>query len=191
MGPRGIRDSIIMFIYGSGKGSRTAPRRRRFEESIMAARTGVKIMLSGVHLCCGGCTDAADNALRSVEGVDSDCDMDRGTVSITAGDATKARQALDSLARAGLYGVSDNPSLAMRPVGEIPVGKVNRLRVSGIHNCCDLCCDAIQRAVATVDGVTGDTARPGGTSFEVVGDFRPASLVKVLNDAGFSAHVES
>lgn len=157
----------------------------------MAAQTGIKVVLSGVHLCCGGCTDAADDALRSVEGVDSHCDMDRGTVSFTARDADSARQALNRLARAGLYGVSDNPSLAMRPVGEIPAGKVDRLRVSGIHNCCDLCCDAIQGAIATVDGVTGDTARPGTEAFDVVGDFRPASLVKALNDAGFSARVES
>lgn len=157
----------------------------------MATQTGINVVLNGVHLCCEGCTDAADDALRSVEGVVSHCDMDRGTVIFTAGDAATARQALDSLARAGLYGVSDNPNLAMRPVGEIPAGTVNRLRVSGIHNCCDLCCDAIQGAIATVDGVTGNTACPGATAFEVVGDFRPASLVKALNDAGFSAHVES
>jgi len=101
MGPPEIRESIIMFIYGSGKGSRTASLRRRFEESIMATQAGIKVVLSGVHLCCEGCTDAADDALRSVEGVDSRCDMDRGIVRFTAGNATKARQAPDSLARAG------------------------------------------------------------------------------------------
>jgi len=117
--------------------------------------------------------------------------MAEGTVNFTAGDAVAAQAALDSLAAAGFHGVSDKPDLAMRPMGEVPLGKVGRLRVSGIHNCCDLCSDAIQRAVATVEGVSGDTARPGSTTFEVVGDFRATSLVKALNDAGFSARVEA
>ena len=41
-----------------------------------------------------------------------------------------------------------------------------------------------------MDGVTGDTARPRATTFEVTGDFDAAALVKALNAAGFSARVE-
>jgi periplasmic mercuric ion binding protein len=77
----------------------------------------------------------------------------------------------------------------MKPVGNIPHGKVNSLRISGIHNCCGPCCDAIKEAIATVDGVTGDTAKPASTTSEVTGDFHAAALVKALNDAGFSGQV--
>ena len=37
--------------------------------------------------------------------------------------------------------------------------------------------------------LTGDTADPGATTFEVTGDFRAADLVEELNCAGFSARV--
>lgn len=155
----------------------------------MATRTEIQVELTGVHLCCQGCVNAANAALRNVEGVNSRCDMENGTVTFTAGAATAARQALDSLAAAGFCGRTDNQDLAMKPVGEVPHGKVTRLRISGIHNCCGPCCDAIKGAIATVDGVTGNTAQPRATTFEVTGDFHAAALVKALNDAGFSAQV--
>jgi periplasmic mercuric ion binding protein len=156
----------------------------------MSTRSKFQVKLTGVHLCCQGCVNAVDAALRSVEGVNSHCDMENGTVTLTAGDAATARKALDSLAAAGFYGSTDNQDLAMRPVGEVLHGKVNSLRVSGIHNCCGPCCDAIKGAIATVDGVSGDTAKPRATTFEVTGDFHSAALVKALNDAGFSAQVK-
>ena len=155
----------------------------------MATRTEVEVELTGVHLCCQGCVNAASAALRSVAGVGSRCDMENRTVTLTAGDDSAARKALDALAAAGFYGTSDNPNLAMKPVGDVPQGRVNRATVSGIHNCCGPCCRAIKGAVASVDGVTGDTAEPGVTAFEVAGDFRPAALVEALNAAGFSARV--
>jgi periplasmic mercuric ion binding protein len=77
----------------------------------------------------------------------------------------------------------------MKAVSDIPPGKVKSLKVSGIHNCCGPCCEAIKGAIATVEGVTGDTARPRATSFEVTGDFHAADLVRALNAAGFSAQV--
>ena len=70
----------------------------------MATRTEIEVELTGVHLCCQGCVNAADAALRSVEGVSSRCDMENGTVTFTAGDAAAARKALDALAAAGFYG---------------------------------------------------------------------------------------
>ena len=64
--------------------------------------TETKIELTGVHLCCEGCVNAVDAALMDVEGVNSRCDMENGTVTFTAGDAAAAREALDSLAAAGI-----------------------------------------------------------------------------------------
>jgi copper chaperone CopZ len=156
----------------------------------MATRTEVEVELTGVHLCCQGCVNAADAAIRSVEGVGSRCDMENGTVTLTAGDDDAARKALDALAAAGFYGRSNNKHLAMKPVGNVPNGKVKRLKVSGIHNCCGLCCRAIKGAISAVDGVIGDTAEPGVTTFEVTGDYRATELVEELNAAGFSARVE-
>jgi mercuric ion binding protein len=155
----------------------------------MATRNGIKVELTGVHLCCQGCVNAVDAALRSVEGVDSRCDVENGTVAVTASDAGAAQRALDALAAAGFHGTSDNNQLAMKAVSDVPQGKVRSLKVSGIHNCCGPCCEAIKGAIATVEGVTGDTAKPRATSFEVTGDFHAADLVRALNSAGFSAQV--
>jgi copper chaperone CopZ len=101
----------------------------------------------------------------SVEGVNSRCDMEKGTVAFTASDNATAQKALDALAAAGFHGSADNNQLAMKAVSNIPKGKVKSLKVSGIHNCCGPCCVAIKEAITTVEGVTGDTAKPRATSF--------------------------
>jgi catalase len=155
--------------------------RRRTEE--------IRVEVTGVHLCCQGCVDAVDAAMKNVAGVTSHCDMEKKTVSLTAGDGAVAQKALDAIAAAGFHGSTDHARLAMKAVSGIPRGRVKSLNVSGIHNCCDLCCDAIKGAIATVDGVTGDTAIPGATTFAVMGDFQAAALVQALNAAGFSAQV--
>lgn len=155
----------------------------------MATRNEIKLKLTGVHLCCQGCVNAADAALRSMDGVNSRCDMEHGTITVMASDAIAAQKGLDALAFAGFYGHSDNNQLVMKAVSDIPAGKVKSLKVSGIHNCCGPCCLAISEAINTVEGVTGDTAKPRATSFEVTGDFSAADLVKALNRAGFSAQV--
>lgn len=67
----------------------------------MAKHSQVKVELAGVHLCCQGFVNAADAALMSVEGVKFRCDMENGTVVLTAGDAAAAQKALDALAAAG------------------------------------------------------------------------------------------
>jgi len=156
----------------------------------MANHSQRKVVVTGVHLCCQGCVDAADAALMSVAGVTSRCDMENGTATLTAGDDVAAQKALDALAAAGFYGRTGNQKLVMKAVSDIPRGKVNRLKVSDIHNCCGPCYRAIKEAITTVAGVTGDTAAPQATTFDVMGDFDAAALVKALNAAGFSAQVE-
>jgi mercuric ion binding protein len=155
----------------------------------MATRYEIKVELTGVHLCCQSCVNAVDAALTSVEGVNSRCDMEKGTVAFTASDNATAQKALDALAAAGFHGSAASNQLAMKAVSEILPGKVKSLKVSGIHNCCGPCCAAIKEAITTVEGVTGDTAKPRATSFEVTGDFYAADLVRALNSAGFSAQV--
>jgi hypothetical protein len=72
----------------------------------MATRDEFKVKLTGVHLCCQGCVNAADAALRSVDGVASQCDMEHGVVTVMASDAIAAQKGLDALAFAGFYGHS-------------------------------------------------------------------------------------
>ena len=113
--------------------------------------------------------------------------MANGT--LTAKDDTAAQKALDAIAAAGLHGETGNEHLAMQAERNIPSGKVRKLTISGIHNCCQPCYEAIEGAIETVDGVTGDTAQPGKTPFEVTGTFETVALVRALNTAGFHAKV--
>jgi hypothetical protein len=115
--------------------------------------------------------------------------MSRGTVTLTAGSVAAAQKALDAIA-AGLHGETGNPHLAMSAEPNIPAGRVQSLTVSGIHNCCQPCYEAIKGAIDSIDGVTSDTARPGKTSFEVTGNFSAVELVRALNAAGFHARVK-
>jgi periplasmic mercuric ion binding protein len=148
------------------------------------------LKLKGVHLCCGGCVDAVATALESVPVATFQCDMENGTVTLTAEDDVAAQKALDAIAAAGLHGETGNERLKMKAEPNIPPGKVRRLRVSGIHNCCQPCCEAIKGAARSVEGVTSDTTEPGETAFEVRGNFSAAELVRALNAAGFHAKVK-
>jgi copper chaperone CopZ len=62
------------------------------------------VQLKGVHLCCGGCTNAIATALEGAPGVAFQCDMEHGIVALTAKDNAMAQQALDAIAGAGLHG---------------------------------------------------------------------------------------
>ncbi|HEX5470836.1 MAG TPA: hypothetical protein VFW73_03065 [Lacipirellulaceae bacterium] len=74
---------------------------------------------------------------------------------------------------------------------KVPTRRVTRARLSGIHNCCGPCCDAIRDAITSVAGVIDDTAEPGRSEFEVTGDFVPAELIEALHGAGFHAEIET
>jgi len=156
----------------------------------MTNQAETKVVLKGVHLCCDLCVDGVGVALKGVEGVKARCDIGSKTVTLTAKDDAAVQNALDALAAAGYHGDTGDQQLAMKAQGNVPQGKVKVLKVSGIHNCCWPCCQAIKGAIETVAGVTGDTAVSEATAFEVTGDFDAASLVKALNVAGFSAQVK-
>lgn len=152
--------------------------------------TETQVELKGVHLCCGGCVAAVTRAVASVPGGACQCDMDNRTVHLTAADDRAAQKALDAIAAAGLHGETDNENLAIRPERNIPPGKVRKVTVSGIHNCCQPCYEAIKTALDTVKGITGDTVEPEKTTFEVTGHFEAAALIEALNAAGFHARVK-
>ena len=64
----------------------------------MLTHSEVQVTLAGVHLCCQGCVDAVNEALVSVDGVRSNCDMENRTVTFTSNDTAAARMALDAFA---------------------------------------------------------------------------------------------
>ena len=50
----------------------------------MGKQSEIKVKVTGVHLCCQGCVDAVDAAVKNVAGVTSRCDMEKRAVALTA-----------------------------------------------------------------------------------------------------------
>lgn len=153
------------------------------------AAAETKVTVSGVHLCCGGCVIGAEEAVEGLEGVKIECSMKDKSIVITGKDDGAAQKAVDALADSGFYGKVDSKTVNFKPVAT-PEGKVKRLEVSGVHNCCGSCNRAIKGAIKTVDGVTADTATSKSDSFVVEGDFDAKQLVNALLGAGFYISVK-
>jgi mercuric ion binding protein len=146
-----------------------------------------KVEVKGVHLCCPGCTKAVNKAIAD-SGARSTANQGVKTVFITAADDAAAQKAVDAMAAAGFHGKTDSDKIKMPEAKDVPAGKVKKLEVTGAHNCCGACNNAIKGALKKVAGVTGDTAAANNKDFAIEGDFSAADAIKALYDAGY--HVE-
>lgn len=154
------------------------------------ARAETTVELKDTHLCCPACVKAVGETLKGIEGVTGKCDTKAKTVTITAKDEATAQKAIDALVAAGFYGTTDSDKVKVHDDSGVKAGKVKTLTLTNVHNCCGACTSAIKNAIKKVDGVTGDTVKAKGDTFEVTGDFDAAALVKALNTAGFHAKVK-
>jgi copper chaperone CopZ len=155
-----------------------------FGWSVQAADTSVK--LSDVHLCCNGCVKGVDKALSGVTGAKAQSDKDAGTVTINAPDKATAQKAVDALVAAGYYGKSSDAAIKVTANSGAKNGKVQSLKVTGMHLCCNKCVTSVTEALSKVPGVKGNTAAKGAESFEVTGDFNAKDAFTELNKAGLS-----
>jgi len=154
------------------------------------ARAETKVEVKGVHICCGACVSAANKILKGVDGAKGVVDRKAKSITITAPDDATAQKALDALAAGGFHGDTGNKDLTFKDDSGASAGKVKKVTVSGIHNCCGACTAGIKAAVKKVDGATGSTVKPKAETFDVTGDFDATDLVKTLNKAGFHVKVE-
>jgi periplasmic mercuric ion binding protein len=151
-----------------------------------AAFAVTKVTLSDVHICCVTCQEAIEHAALGVKGANVSVDRDTNKVSISASDDSIVQAALDAVANAGFYGKSDNDAVAMKPsaVDE----KSSSAEFAGFHNCCGGCSSSLEEAVKSIAGV--QTVTVSKRSCLVKGDFNVASVLKAINNAGFSASVK-
>jgi copper chaperone CopZ len=149
-----------------------------------SAETTVKI--SNVHLCCKSCVVGAEKAVAKAKGAAAAVDKDGGSVTISGADKATVQAAVDALVADGYYGKSSSSEIALKDIRGAKDGKVSSMKVDDVHLCCDKCANAAKKALATVKGVTSDTAAKKVTSFEVKGDFSPKEVMAALQDAGFT-----
>jgi hypothetical protein len=150
------------------------------------AQAEVKVKVSKMHICCKGCTVAIQKAVAKMPEVTITVDQEKGTTELAAEKAESVQKALDAIARAGFHGVSDNKELKFKEE-KAPEGKVQRLEVFSVHNCCPACTKAIKGAIAKVEGVKGDTCENKKESFVIEGDFVAKDVIAAINKAGFNA----
>ena len=158
------------------------------------ASADVAVVLSDMHLCCGACVKAVDGIgaemAEKFEGVAVKVDKAAGTCAVSGPDRKGVQQTINAIARAGFYGKSDNDKVKMKLKTGIDKGKVSRLELIGVHNCCGGCNKAIVSAIESVDGVTANTARPKSKKVVIEGEFDAAAVVTAMNKAGFYARTK-
>ncbi len=157
--------------------------------SIAVATAESTVKLSNVHLCCKACVTGVEKALSKADGVKAEVDKDAGTVTLTAADNAGLEKGVAAMVRGGYYGASSDASIKSPDAGKLPAGKVQSLKVEGVHLCCGKCVTAVDKAVKSVAGVQSHTAEKGSKSFEVTGDFKAADIFAVLNKAGLAGRV--
>jgi len=149
--------------------------------------TAEEYKVTGAHNCCGACSKAIKEALSSVEGV-SNITAEPKTTEITfeAADPKTARTAVNKLAAAGFHGeVSGGKNVKMRDNSSVEAGKVEKLSLVGVHNCCPGCAKAVEAAIAKVEGVESHEFSKNKKGVTISGNFDGQAAVKALNEAGF------
>ena len=153
------------------------------------AAPATTVKLSNVHLCCNSCVKGVETAIARVNGVTAQSDKEAGTVTITAPDKVAAKMAVKALVGAGYFGTSTDPDIKPKAKSGAKDQKVQSLKVTGVHLCCNKCVTGVNDALAKVPGVKANTAAKNAESFEVTGDFNAKDAFAALNKAGLSGKV--
>ena len=154
------------------------------------ARGDEKVTLSDMHVCCKGCVMAIQNAAAKVPGVTCVASEDDSNAVVTADSKQALQKAVDEITKAGFSGTPDNPQIKIEPV-KAPDGKVQKLEIAHVHNCCGKCTVALKDVLKDVPGVKSNTVESKKTSFVVEGDFSAHDVVKALMKAGFYPEIKT
>lgn len=157
--------------------------------TIAARAADVSTTISDVHLCCQSCVKRVDKAVADVKGVKAKADMDAETVTLTGPDIASVQKAADALVAAGYFGKSSNPDIRVAANTGATGKKVQMLKVEDVHLCCGKCVSAVDKALKSVAGVKGQTAKKDAKSFEVTGDFNDKDVMDALEKAGLTGKI--
>lgn len=144
--------------------------------------------VTGAHNCCGACSKAITAALTEVEGVTDIVAKPKTTeITFSAPDDKTARKAVNKLGLAGFHGeVSGGKKVGYNEkMVRVEAGKVDKLTLVGVHNCCPGCSKAVDAAIEKVEGVEGHKYTKNKKGVILTGDFDALAVVKSLNEAGF------
>lgn len=155
-----------------------------------SASAATTVKGSGLHICCKKCVTGLKKAIKSVTGAKGTIEKNKGEVTITTADDKIAQQAIDAIATAGYHGTTNSKTVTFKDDSGVKDTTVQKLTVSGFHNCCGKCVKGLKKAVRSVKGAQAGQIGKGTKSFEVTGSFQGAALVKALNDGGYHVTVQ-
>jgi copper chaperone CopZ len=155
----------------------------------VSAQAESSVKLTDVHLCCQSCVKGVDKVVNKIDGVKATSDMDEKTVSLTGPDIATLQKAVNALTDAGYYGKSSDSAIKVSSDTGAKDQKVKSLEVTDLHLCCNSCVKAVNKALGSVSGVTGNTAAKGVKSFTITGDFNDKEAMDALQKAGLTGHV--
>lgn len=151
-----------------------------------AGAADVSVTITDVHLCCQSCVKGAAKAVADIPNLTAKADQDAETVTLTGPDTATVQKGADALVAAGFFGKSSDPAIKLNAETGAKNQKTQAIKIEGVHLCCGKCVKAVGEALATVPGVTGNTAAKGAKSFEVTGDFNDKDVFDALQKAGLT-----
>ena len=161
-----------------------------FALAVSVPAADVTAKLTDVHICCKSCVTGAEKAVATVPGAKAVVSEDDETITVTAADKATVQKTVDALVAAGFFGKSDNADIKVNAMTGAKGEKVQTLDISGVHLCCGSCVKAVDKAVKSVPGVTGDSGiAKNAKSFTVTGDFNDKDVMDALQKAGLTGKV--
>jgi copper chaperone CopZ len=151
-----------------------------------AQAADVAVNITDVHICCGSCVKGVAKAVADVSGLTAKADEDTGIVTLTGPDTATVQKGADALVAAGFFGKSSDPSITINAATGAKDQMMQSMTIKDLHLCCGKCVKTVNDVLATVPGVTGNTAAKGAKSFEVTGNFNDKAVFVALQKAGLT-----
>jgi copper chaperone CopZ len=151
-----------------------------------ASAADVTVTISDVHVCCQSCVKAVAKVIATVPGLSGAGDQDADTVTLTGPDTATVQKGADALVAAGFFGKSSDPTIKINADTGAKDQTMQSLTIDNVHLCCGKCVKSVNEALATVPGVTGNTAAKGAKSFDVTGNFNDKAVFDALQKAGLT-----
>ena len=152
--------------------------------SVRAADTTVT--LTDVHICCQSCVKGVPKAVADVKDLTAKADQEAGSITLTGPDTATVQKGADALVAAGFFGKSSDAAIKVSAATGAKNQTVESIKIENLHLCCGKCVKAVNEVLATVPGVTGNTAATGAKSFEVTGKFNDKAVFDALQKAGLT-----
>jgi copper chaperone CopZ len=146
----------------------------------------VSVTITDVHVCCQSCVKGVAKAVADVSGLTAVADQDAGTVTLTGPDTATVQKGADALVAGGFFGKCSDSNIKINTDTGAKNQTVQSIKIEGVHLCCGKCVKAVNEALATVPGVTGNTAAKGAKTFEVTGNFNDKDVFDALQKAGLT-----